>query len=86
METLIRRHVLRHAANAARDLEAAAAPLRERSIYRGTPLLKALEDAHRSAVIAEREAERWGLRTAPQADAFEPLTEAAAMEAGDGAS
>lgn len=71
VEYLIQRHVSIHVRNATADLAAAVAPLRERTVYAGSPILREIEAAHRAAAIALRSVEGWRLRVAPQADAFE---------------
>lgn len=86
VEALIQRHVRMHVRNAVRDLRAAADPLRERTIYAGSPLLREIEEAHRAAEIAERSAERWRLRIAPQGElGQEPPPECFDLDAGEGA-
>jgi len=80
VEQLVERHVRKHVRNAAADLAAAMAPLRERTIYHGSPVLKAIEEAHGAAAIAAAAVERWRLRTAPQGDAFTPEPEPTAFD------
>jgi len=70
-EKLLARHVQMHTSAAARNLEAALRPLRSRRTrYRGSPLFKYLEDAEKAAIIAEKEARKWGTRTTETGDLF----------------
>jgi hypothetical protein len=66
VERLLERHVRRHVRNAVADLLAAMEPMRERTIYHGSPILREIEAAHRAATVAARAVEGWRIRTAEQ--------------------
>ena len=73
VEAIIERTVWSMTANALQSLRAALAPLKRRETrYRGSPVYKALEEALRTTEAAGKEVEKWRIRTAPQADAFDP--------------
>lgn len=67
VEEVIERHVRVHMGEAVRNLESALAPLQERTVYRGSPIFKAVEGAVTAAREAQRKVAGWQSRTAPQA-------------------
>lgn len=67
VEAVIERHVRVHMGEAVRNLESALAPLQERTVYRGSPIFKAVESAVTAARDAKRKVDGWQSRTAPQA-------------------
>jgi len=73
VEAIIERTVRTMTANALYSLTAALGPLRRREeTYGRSEVFRLLEAAEESTKRAARAVEAWKLRTAPQADAFEP--------------
>ena len=76
VEAIIERTVRTMTANALYSLTAALGPLRRREeTYGDSRVFRLLVDAEAATTKAARAVEEWKLRTAPQADAFDPSDE-----------